>query len=117
VLERVARPTFLKRVRQRGRRLAAALEALVSRHRSLSAARGLGLLQAIEVAEGAPFDAPALVRAAREHGLLLVRGGERAVRLLPPLNVTDAELDEACARLDRTLDRLEAAPANGGNAS
>jgi len=29
----------------------------------------------VEIAAAAPFDPPALVRAAREQGLLLVRGG------------------------------------------
>jgi len=37
-----------------------------------------------------------------------VRGGERAVRLLPPLNVTSEEIHEAAERLDRALARLEA---------
>ena len=47
---------------------------------------------------------------ARE-GLLLVRGGERAVRLLPPLTVTHgARSHEALERLDRALTTLEARP-------
>ncbi len=50
---------------------------------------------------------PALVRAARDQGLLLVRGGERAVRLLPPLTVTTEEIAEAIERLDRAVTRLE----------
>jgi 4-aminobutyrate aminotransferase-like enzyme len=32
-----------------------------------------------------------------------VRGGERAVRLLPPLTVTDAEIAEGLDKLDRSL--------------
>jgi acetylornithine/succinyldiaminopimelate/putrescine aminotransferase len=94
-------------VRRRGRRLAAALEALVRRHPSLAGARGLGLLQAVEIGREAPYEPPALVAAARAEGLLLVRGGERAVRLLPPLDVSEAELDEAVARLERAVAALE----------
>ena len=37
------------------------------------------------------------------HGLLIVRGGERAVRLQPPLTVTPAEIIEALERLDAAL--------------
>jgi acetylornithine/succinyldiaminopimelate/putrescine aminotransferase len=103
VLERVRKPARLARVRRRGRELEAALAALVARHPSLAEARGLGLLRAIELAPDAGFDAPALVRAARAQGLLLVRGGARAVRLLPPLDVTTAEIQEAIERLDRAL--------------
>ena len=108
VLSRVNQAGFLARVRRRGRTLEAALEALVQRHPSLAEARGLGLLRAVEVAKDAPYDPPALVAAARKHGLLVLRGGERAVRLLPPLTVTDAEIAEAVEKLERAVTELEA---------
>ncbi|MEO5618125.1 MAG: aspartate aminotransferase family protein [Candidatus Eisenbacteria bacterium] len=108
MLEQVRKPSFLARVRKRARELDAALKGLLPKHASLLEARGLGLLRAVEVRANAGYDAPALVLAAREEGLLLIRGGERAVRLLPPLNVTTAEIDDAVARLDRALTTLEA---------
>ena len=40
--------------------------------------------------------------------LLLVRGGERSVRLLPPLDVRSEDIEEAVRILDQTLTRLEA---------
>ena len=60
------------------------------------------------MATDAPYDPPALVAAARKHGLLVLRGGERAVRLLPPLTVTDAEIAEAVEKLERAVTELEA---------
>jgi len=111
ILKRVREPALLERVRARGLALGKALDQLVKRHASLATARGLGLLRAIELAATAAYDPPALVRAAREHGLLLVRGGERAVRLLPPLTVTTGEIKQAIARLDRALDGLESGAA------
>ena len=111
VLARVSRPSLLARVRKRARELDEALQDLVARHpHSLSGTRGLGLLRAIEVAPGAAFDAPALLKAARAAGLLLVRGGERALRLMPPLTVTLEDIQEAAARLDRALVTLETTP-------
>ncbi len=107
VLGRVNRPAFLARVRRRGRELHDGLEALVRRHPALAEARGLGLLRAIEIGPGAPFEPPALVAAARSHGLLVARGGERAVRLLPPLTVSTTEITEALERLERALVELE----------
>jgi acetylornithine/succinyldiaminopimelate/putrescine aminotransferase len=107
VLERVRRPAFLARVRRRGARLLHGLRQLEASHRSIAAARGLGLLAAVELSAEAPFDPPALVSAARAEGLLLVRGGERAVRLLPPLTVTAAEIDEALGRLAKAIVVLE----------
>ena len=106
VLERVRQPGFLARVRTRGRALLAGLAAVVARHPSLGEARGLGLLCAVELTAGGPFDPPALVAAAREEGLLLVRGGERAVRFLPPLNVSPTEIALALERFEAAVTRL-----------
>ena len=105
-LDRVLSDGFLTHVRAASVRLAAGLEALAKKHKSIHEARGLGLLRAIDLAADAGFDAPALITAAREQGLLLVRGGERALRLLPPLNVTNDEIDEALAKLDAALTQL-----------
>jgi acetylornithine/N-succinyldiaminopimelate aminotransferase len=101
-LAQVRRPAFLSRVRGAARRLAAGLEVLAGKHAAVREARGLGLLRALELTPDT-IEPAALVTAAREAGLLLVRGGERAVRVLPPLNVTDAELDEGLLRLDAAL--------------
>jgi acetylornithine/succinyldiaminopimelate/putrescine aminotransferase len=47
-----------------------------------------------------------VVNAAREAGLLTVPAGETVVRWLPPLNVTDAEVDEALAVFHGVLSTL-----------
>ena len=110
VLERVRKPGFLDRVRARGRELHAGLARIAAAHPAIAEARGLGLLAAIELRADAPFDPPALVRACRDHGLLLVRGGERAVRLLPPLIVSSTEIAAALERLEAALNHLENSP-------
>lgn len=108
VLERVSAPGFLAHVAEAGRQLGAGLASLASRHASLRAARGLGLLRAIELTADAPFTPPELIAAARERGLLLLRGGERALRVLPPLTVTTPDIEDAIGRLDAALAALEA---------
>jgi len=110
-LAQVRRPAFLERVRRAAKKLATGLEALAAKHAAVREARGLGLLRAIDLAPGT-IEPAALVTAAREAGLLLVRGGERAVRVLPPLTVTDAEIDDGLMRLDAAL----AAASAGGKA-
>jgi acetylornithine/N-succinyldiaminopimelate aminotransferase len=107
MLARINRPGFLARVRKRGRELEAGLVTLAKRHASLGEVRGLGLLRGVEIRPDAPFDPAGLVKAAMSHGLLIWRGGERAVRLLPPLTVTPAEIAEALERLDAALTGLE----------
>jgi predicted acetylornithine/succinylornithine family transaminase len=101
-LAQIRRPAFLERVRRASKLLAAGLEALAGKHAAVREARGLGLLRAVDLAAGT-FEPAALVLAAREQGLLLVRGGERAVRVMPPLTVTDAEIAEGLEKLDRSL--------------
>ena len=102
-LAQVRRPAFLERVTRAGRVLGDGLAALAETHANVvREARGMGLLRAIDLKPGG-IEPAALVTAAREAGLLLVRGGERALRVLPPLTVTDAEIHEGLDRLDTAL--------------
>ena len=67
--------------------------------------RGLGAMLAIELVEDpatkrpAPSSRTAVVQAAFERGLLLLKAGVygNCIRVLSPLVVADAELDEALA--------------------
>jgi acetylornithine/succinyldiaminopimelate/putrescine aminotransferase len=57
--------------------------------------RGIGLMLAFRAADG-----PGLVkRALAEQRLVLNATGPDTVRLLPPLNVSDADVDEAVSRI------------------
>jgi acetylornithine/N-succinyldiaminopimelate aminotransferase len=112
-LAKVNDPAFLVAVRRAAAELERGLAALAAKHPAVREVRGLGLLRAIDLGAAAPFGPAQLVAAAREQGLLLVRGGERAVRLLPPLNVTNDEITEALGALDRALTALQDAPKNG----
>ena len=102
---------IVEHVRQVGPRLQAGLRRYVG-HPIVGDVRGLGLIGAIELAQNPaqrkPFD-PArgvgayLVRRAQEHGLILrVMAGD-IVAFSPPLIITEAEIDELLARLDRAL--------------
>jgi acetylornithine/succinyldiaminopimelate/putrescine aminotransferase len=102
-LAKVTAPGFLEHVRRMAAVLEDGLAALAAKHAAVREARGLGLLRALELAPEAPFAPADLVAAARAQGLLLVRGGERAVRLLPPLTVTEGEIAEALGALDCAL--------------
>jgi acetylornithine/N-succinyldiaminopimelate aminotransferase len=89
VVARIADPDFLAAVRNRSGRLAARLGALGALP-SVTATRGVGLMWGIELtAPAAP-----VVDAARDAGLLVTTAGERVLRLLPPLVITDDEIDE-----------------------
>jgi acetylornithine/succinyldiaminopimelate/putrescine aminotransferase len=61
--------------------------------------RGRGLLVGIEI-EG---DARAVVAAALERGLLITTAGDTVVRLVPPLIVERAHIDEALGILEEAM--------------
>jgi 4-aminobutyrate aminotransferase len=94
-----------------GATLRAALEDMQSRHAFIGDVRGMGLMQALELVEDrktkepAPGKTNALMEAAKREGLLLGKGGlyGNTIRMAPPMLITETELDEAIARLDRAL--------------
>lgn len=88
-----------------GERLRTGLEELAARHpRVARSVRGKGLMLGVELAAGGKE----MVRRCLERGLLVNVIAERVLRLLPPLTVSDAEIDEALAVLDAVF--RESAP-------
>jgi len=83
--------------RHAGARITAALETLPA----VRAVRGAGLLIAAELADG--YDAAAINRACLDAGLVVNAVTPTALRLAPPLTVSDAEIDEAVAILASVL--------------
>src|SRR5438309_5679292 len=67
--------------------------------------RGRGLMWGLELTR----DAAAVVPAALERGVVVNRTAETVVRLLPPLVITEADVDEGLARLDAALGAVGAA--------
>ncbi|RMF11794.1 MAG: aminotransferase class III-fold pyridoxal phosphate-dependent enzyme [Candidatus Dadabacteria bacterium] len=90
---------LLARIRDLGERLRARLDALTGP--ALSNVRGRGLFVAFDTP-----DAGALVQAALAEGLLVVGAKQNAVRILPPLVLTDDECEEGLRRLERAVARL-----------
>ena len=72
---------------------------LKERHTVIREVRGAGLMRGLELA----VDAAPVVDAALKSGLLVNRTAERVVRMLPPLTVTAAEIEEATRILDGAL--------------
>jgi acetylornithine/N-succinyldiaminopimelate aminotransferase len=101
VLDVVADPALLARVRAKGDELAHRLRDLPG----VAEVRGRGFMLAAELDPARAEPATELVgRALREERLVLNATGPATLRLLPALTITDAELDDALARLGRLLD-------------
>jgi acetylornithine/N-succinyldiaminopimelate aminotransferase len=103
VLDIVARPEFLAEVNRKASLFRQKLEGLVAAHPDTFAeVRGQGLIVGLKCVRS-NLD---VVAALRDEALLTVPAADNAVRLLPPLTVTDEELTEAVARLDRAASAL-----------
>lgn len=90
--------------RVQGERFLAELHALARRHPVVSAVRGRGLMLAFDLPDSARRDA--FWKGAYELGLLVVRCGERAIRLRPVLDVNEEVIEAAMRIMDQECRRL-----------
>jgi acetylornithine/N-succinyldiaminopimelate aminotransferase len=105
VLEQVGKPDFLKNVADTGLFLESELQKVSARH-GLGEVRGRGLLLALDLK--LPM-AQAIVAQAFEAGVLLNAPQPDALRFMPALNVTRAEIGEMVECLDAILTKAGAA--------
>jgi acetylornithine/N-succinyldiaminopimelate aminotransferase len=98
VLDVMLKPGFFEHAQKMSLLLKQKLASAVDRHPNILAeVRGEGLLIGLK----AVVPSADLVTALREQKLLTVGAGENVVRFLPPLIVTEAEIEESVARLER----------------
>ena len=97
VLDAVANDEFLAHVRETGDRLRARLEQFIGNYPDLfELVRGKGLMLGMKMkVESRPF----FVHLRDNHQLLTVAAGDNTLRVLPPLVVGDAEIDEFFEKL------------------
>jgi 4-aminobutyrate aminotransferase-like enzyme len=102
------------RAAERGEQLRSALHELEGLYAWIGEARGMGLMQALEIVspDGSrapdPVRARALLEAARKEGLLIGLGGLKGhvVRLGSSLLITEDEVREAVVRLSRACESV-----------
>lgn len=90
VLDTVANGEFLAQVREKGEYLKNGILSIGSPN--IHGVRGMGLMLGIIVDEGKHA---AFANKLIEKGVLAITAGNNAVRLLPPLTISKAEMDEA----------------------
>ncbi|MCB9794592.1 MAG: aspartate aminotransferase family protein [Alphaproteobacteria bacterium] len=110
-LRRMQELELCARAEALGARMRERLSAMAARHPEIVDVRGLGSMMAIELCEGGDLGRPAgaaVKRAldqARRAGVLALSAGVHGnvIRLLPPLTLTDAQLDQALHVLEAAL--------------
>jgi predicted acetylornithine/succinylornithine family transaminase len=99
VLRTVADPDFLAEVRAKGAWLGQRLEQIAAKSPRVKAVRGRGLMWGIELAE----PAARVLAAARERRLLVLTAGPNVIRIVPPLTISESDLERGVAILAEVL--------------
>ena len=102
VLDVILAPGFLADVDRRARFLRQRLEEIAAEYpQVVEAVRGLGLILGLKAA----VPNGELQSAFTAEGLLTVAAGENVVRLVPPLIITDADIEDGIAMIRRGVQR------------
>uniref|UniRef100_A0A7S2R4J0 acetylornithine transaminase n=1 Tax=Eucampia antarctica TaxID=49252 RepID=A0A7S2R4J0_9STRA len=98
---------ILTNVVARGEQISKGLEKLAEKYPNiLDDVRGWGLLKGIKVKDDAGVTAGEVVGEAMKEGLLLVPAGPSVVRFVPPLIVSEKQIDEALEIFERALNNM-----------
>ncbi len=104
VVDEISNPGFLDQVRANGAYLMQSLRDLQAANPGIIAGvSGLGLMIGVFLI----VDAGRFITQLREEGLLVVKGGNNSIRLLPALNVRRSEIDQALAHFAQALKKME----------
>ncbi|MDI3518287.1 MAG: acetylornithine/N-succinyldiaminopimelate aminotransferase [Caldanaerobacter sp.] len=103
VLNEVTKDGFLESVDKKGKYFREGLETLQKKHKVVKEIRGKGLMVGCELDLE---DASEIVLKALEKGLLINSVSHNVLRFVPPLIVTEEEIDEALQILDDVLSEI-----------
>ncbi|WP_282005326.1 L-lysine 6-transaminase [Propioniciclava sinopodophylli] len=102
ILEVIEADDLMGNARVVGEHLLRRLEELADRHEMVTNPRGIGLMCAISLPDGA-VRAEALRRLADDERVLMLGCGRRSLRVRPPLTVDVPTIDRALDAIDRVL--------------
>jgi acetylornithine/N-succinyldiaminopimelate aminotransferase len=103
VFELFEKLNVLDNVKTVGAYLAEKLKGLVAEYDCVKEARGMGLIQGIELTVN-PKD---VIAKSLENGLILFSAGTNVIRFVPPLVITKADVDEMIEKLKKALDEVQ----------
>lgn len=93
---------ILEHVRKVSAYLEQKLDEIIQKYDILTARRGMGLMQGIVTTQKAAD----ICAKALEEGLIIITAGTNVIRLLPPLVITESDVDEMIQKLAASLDFL-----------
>lgn len=81
------------------------LDALKEAHACIAERRGKGLMQGLQLEKSCPVGE--VCAKALAHGLIVISAGENVLRLLPPLVIAEADIDEMVQKLEAVFEELD----------
>ena len=109
VCQTLEKENILQNVEARGTQLRDGLNAIAAKYpHVISEVRGWGLINGMELQADIPLTAADIVQVAIDQGLLLVPAGPKVVRFVPPLIVTEAEINLALQAVEQAIASLTA---------
>jgi acetylornithine/N-succinyldiaminopimelate aminotransferase len=109
VCQTLEKENILQNVEARGTQLRDGLNAIAAKYpHVISEVRGWGLINGMELQADIQITAADIVQVAIEQGLLLVPAGPKVVRFVPPLIVTEAEINLALQAVEQAIASLTA---------
>ena len=107
VLKTIGRENILHNVQARGEQLRVRLRAIANKYSNLfTEVRGWGLINGIEISSDIELTSIEVVKAAMEEGLLLAPAGPKVLRFVPPLIVSEAEVEEASQIFESVISKI-----------
>ncbi|MEH2097896.1 aspartate aminotransferase family protein [Nostoc sp.] len=104
VCQTLERENILQNVQDRGEQLRTGLKAIAAKYpQYIGEVRGWGLINGLELRADIQLTAADIVNAAIKEGVLLVPAGPKVVRFVPPLIVTEAEVNTALEAVEKAM--------------
>lgn len=115
VIDIIQESNYLERAAKLGAELKKKLLSLQEDHKIIGEVRGQGMMLGIELVRDRTTKEPAIqemleiMEYCREKGLLIGKGGldNNVIRLQPPLELTSAQIDDACTILSEAFSKVK----------
>ena len=108
VLKTIEQDHLLENVCDRGEQLRSRLKELATKYSPLfTDVRGWGLINGMEISADSDITSIEIVNAALTEGLLLAPAGPKVLRFVPPLIVSEVEVEKAMTLLDKAIAKVK----------
>lgn len=102
VMKEMMKEGFLEHVNAMSERFFSGLEAIKRSSNKITAIKGKGLMIGVDTA----FNIKDLLSGLQKNGLMATQAGKGTLRITPPLIISESEVDEALAIIEKTLGEL-----------